>query len=185
MIGLLGGTFDPVHNAHLAMAHAALKKLSLHKVFFIPTGAPRYRNAAVASPEHRIAMLRLALAGEPRYEIDTRELRAGASGYTVDTLKSLRSEIGPEVPLYFLMGADQFAKLDSWHRPEEIGKLARIALFARPGVAAKNRDVEFVPMDPMPISASEIRACARRGEDLSGMVPASVASYIARHKLYS
>lgn len=184
MIGLLGGTFDPVHNAHLAMARAALKKLSLHKVLFIPTGAPHYRNAAIASPEHRIAMLRLALAGEPRYEIDTRELIAGASGYTVDTLESLRSEIGPEVPLYFLMGADQFAKLDSWHRPEELRKLVRIALFARPGFAAKNRDAEIVPMDPMPISASEIRARARRGADLSGMVPPAVASYIARHKLY-
>jgi nicotinate-nucleotide adenylyltransferase len=185
VIGLLGGTFDPVHNAHLAMARAALKELYLQKVLFIPTGAPHYRDAAVASPEHRIAMLRLALAGEPRYEIDTRELIAGASAYTVDTLRSLRSEIGPDIPLYLLMGADQFAKLDSWHRPEELRKLARIALFARPGFATENRAVKVVPMDPMPISASESRARARRGEDLSGMVPPAVADYIARHKLYS
>ncbi len=185
MIGLLGGTFDPVHNAHLAMARAALKELSLQRICFIPTGAPHYRNAAVASPEHRTAMLRLAVAGEPRYAIDTRELVAGASGYTVDTLRSLRSEIGPQVPLYFLLGADQFAKLDSWHRPGEIRTLARIALFARPGFDAKDREVQVVPMDPMPVSASEIRARARRGEDLSGMVPPVVASYIARHKLYA
>jgi nicotinate-nucleotide adenylyltransferase len=116
-LGILGGTFDPVHNAHLAMARAALDHLKLDKILFIPTGTTRYRNPATASGEDRVAMLRLAVAGEPRFEVDTRELRPGASGYTVDTLSALRSELG-DAELHLLMGADQYEKLASWHRPE-------------------------------------------------------------------
>jgi nicotinate-nucleotide adenylyltransferase len=184
-IGILGGTFDPVHNAHLAMAQAALRLLPLHQVLFMPTGAPHYRKPAVAAPEHRIAMLQLALAGEPRFRLDARELEPGATGYTVDTLQALRRETGPERLLYFLMGADQLAKLGSWQRPDEVRSLARIAVFARPGFELAERDVERVPLAPMDVSASEIRARAARGEDLTDMVPPAVANYIARHNLYS
>lgn len=184
-IGILGGTFDPVHNAHLAMADAALKNLPLENVLFVPTGDPGYRAAPVASVAHRVAMLRLALAGEPRYRVDERELAHGASGYTVDTLKSLRSELGPKMAFYFLMGADQFEKLPSWHRPEELRKLARIALFVRPGFETGDKDAQIVPMRSMPISASDIRERAARGEDLTAMVPSSVANYIRMHQLYS
>ncbi len=185
MIGILGGTFDPVHNAHLAMARAALEALQLKEILFVPTGTPLYRNPPIASAEHRVAMLKLALQGDPRYRIDERELAPGASGYTVDTLKSLRSEIGSADSLYLLMGADQYAALPTWHRPDEVKKLARIAVFARPGFKAGGRDAETVPMKPLPISASEIRARAARGEDLRGLVPPAVASYMKKHKLYS
>jgi nicotinate-nucleotide adenylyltransferase len=184
-IGILGGTFDPVHNAHLEMARAALENLGLQNILFIPTGSPKYRNGPVASAEHRLAMLRLALGNEPRYRIDQRELAPGASGYTVDTLKSLRAELGPQTPFYFLMGADQFEKLPSWHRPEELRKLTRIALFARPGFRTGDKEVQIVPMPPMPISASDIRQRAARGEDLTTIVPPSVANYIRKHQLYS
>jgi nicotinate-nucleotide adenylyltransferase len=184
-IGILGGTFDPVHNAHLAMGQAALRHLSLHKVLFMPTGAPRYREPAVAAPEHRIAMLELALAGEPRFQLDARELEPGATGYTVDTLRALKREFGPQRTLYFLMGADQLAKLDDWHRPDEVRRLARVAVFARPGFELAERDAERVPLAPMDISASAIRARAARGDDLAGMVPPAVANYIARHNLYT
>ena len=101
----------------------------------MPTGSPRYRTPAVASGEQRVAMLRLAVAeAEPRFEIDARELAPGASGYTVDTLRELRLELGAATPLWLLMGADQYSKLDSWHRPQDVKKLARIAVFARPGI---------------------------------------------------
>jgi nicotinate-nucleotide adenylyltransferase len=179
--GILGGTFDPVHNAHLAMARAALRHLSLERVTFIPTGTTRYRRPALASPEHRVAMLRLALDGDEKMAIDTRELEPGASGYTVDTLRALRAE--GHADLYLLMGADQYEKLGSWHRPAEITRLATIGVFARPGVQL-NQEVELIPMPPMPISASDVRARAARGEDLSALVPARVANYIARHRLY-
>jgi nicotinate-nucleotide adenylyltransferase len=182
-LGILGGTFDPVHNAHLAMARAALDHLKLDKILFIPTGTTRYRNPATASGEDRVAMLRLAVAGEPRFEVDTRELRPGASGYTVDTLSALRSELG-DAELHLLMGADQYEKLASWHRPEELKRLAKIAVVGRPGIQLKEK-AKLIPMESMPVSASEIRARAKRGEDLGAFVPPAVANYIARRRLYS
>jgi len=180
----LGGTFDPVHNAHLAMARAALEALDLGKILFMPTGAPRYRTPAVASGEHRLAMLRLALEDEPRYEIDARELAPGASGYTVDTLRELRLELGPDTQLWLLMGADQYAKLGTWHRPDDVRRLARIAVFARPGISLDSK-VPLIAMKPMQVSASEIRARVARGEDISPLVPPAVANHIARHRLYA
>ena len=179
--GILGGTFDPVHNAHLAMARAALRHLPLERVTFIPTGTTRYRRPALASPEHRLAMLRLALDGSDKLDIDARELEPGASGYTVDTLRALHGE--GKTDIYLLMGADQYEKLASWHRPDEIARLARISVFARPGTELEE-EVELLPMPPMPISASDVRGRAARGEDLSGLVPPAVANYIARHTLY-
>jgi nicotinate-nucleotide adenylyltransferase len=184
-LAILGGTFDPVHNAHLAMARAALEHLPVKEVVFVPTGDPGYRAAPVASARDRVAMLALAIAGEPRFRIDERELAPGASGYTVDTLRSLRAEQGPAVPLYFLMGADQFEKLASWHRPDDLRRLASLGLFARPGFRSADPGVKVIPMPLLPISASEIRARAGRGENVADAVPPPVANYIARHRLYS
>jgi nicotinate-nucleotide adenylyltransferase len=181
-IGVLGGTFDPVHNAHLAMARAALEHLKLDRVLFVPTGPTHYRPRASTAGEDRVAMLRLALADEPRFAIDERELRPDASGYTVDTLRELRREL-PGVELYLLMGADQYDKLSTWHRPDEVRRLARIAVFARPAVELRE-PVNLIPMDPMPVSSSEVRERARRGEDLSRVVPPAVANYIERRRLY-
>jgi nicotinate-nucleotide adenylyltransferase len=165
------------------MARAALDHLKLDKLLFMPTGSPRYRTPAVASGAQRVAMLRLAVGDEDSCEIDARELGPGATGYTVDTLRELRLELGADTPLWLLMGADQYAKLDSWHRPQDVKKLAKIAVFSRPGVTLKG-DIPLIPMDPMPVSASEIRARVARGEDISGMVPAAVRDYIAREGLY-
>ncbi|HXJ08256.1 MAG TPA: nicotinate-nucleotide adenylyltransferase [Burkholderiales bacterium] len=176
-IAILGGTFDPVHNAHLAMAEAALKHLPVEKVVFMPTGNPRYRDAPRASAAHRVAMLKLAVNDHPRFTIDERELSPDATGYTVDTLKQVRAD-----KIYFLMGADQYEKLDSWRDPEEVRKLAEVVVFARPGNHPKGQ--KTIPFEPMKDSGTEIRARAKRGEDLSGMVPAPVAAYIVRHNLY-
>ena len=166
------------------MAQAALRNLKLDRVIFIPTGAPRYRTPAVASPEHRLAMLRLALAGEPRYQIDERELGPDATGYTVDTLTALRAQLGDDARLYLLIGADQLAKFDEWHRPQEVARLAKLAVFARPGIDVDMKNAHLIPMQAMPLSASGIRSSAARGENLSDAVPAPVADYIARHRLY-
>jgi nicotinate-nucleotide adenylyltransferase len=177
-IGILGGTFDPVHNAHLAMARAALEALDLERILWMPTGAPKYRAPARTPAHHRVAMLRLALEGEPRYAIDERELAPGHSGYTVDTLRSLGGK-----PV-LLLGGDQYAKLETWHRWREVLELASIAVFARPGWAASDGRARFVPMAPLAISASEIRARLARGDDVSAMVPAKVLAYIRQHRLY-
>jgi len=183
-VGLLGGTFDPVHNAHLAMARAALEALKLDRVRWLPTGNPGYRKPPVASAADRVAMLKLALANEPRYEVDERELQAGASGYTVDTLKALRRELAGD-ELYLFIGADQFAKFDSWRDPEEVKRLAELAVFQRPQIDIDASGARVVPMKALEISASDIRARAARGEDLSGLVPAAVANYIQSRRLYS
>jgi nicotinate-nucleotide adenylyltransferase len=166
------------------MARAALEHLKLEKILFMPTGAPRYRTPAAASGEHRVAMLRLALADNDAFEIDARELAPGASGYTVDTLKELRLELGANTALWLLMGADQYAKLDTWHRPDDVKRLAKIAVFSRPGVSFQG-NAPVIPMQPMGISASEVRARLARGEDVSALVPAAVARYIARERPYT
>jgi len=166
------------------MARAALDDLRLEKILFMPTGTPRYRTPAVASGEHRLAMLRLALADHDSCEIDGRELAPGASGYTVDTLRELRLELGADTELWLLMGADQYAKLDTWHRPEDVKRLAKIAVFARPGFSLKEK-IRLIPLEPMPVSASEIRARVARGDEIAALVPPAVAGYIAQHGLYA
>ena len=191
-VGILGGTFDPVHNAHLRIAQLALDVLALAQLLWIPTGAPGYRNAPVAPAADRVAMLERALRGEPRYVIDRRELAPGASGYTVDTLRALRAERGPDTALILLMGGDQFDKLETWHRWRELFALARIAVFARPGWSPEVSDavraagtVERIDMPPLDISATAIRERIARGDDVSLLVPPEVLDYISSHHLYS
>lgn len=181
-IGILGGTFDPVHNAHLAIARRALEHLGLGRILWIPTGAPGYRNPAFASGKDRVAMLRLALAGEPRYDIDERELSPQASGYTFDTFTSLKQEF-PGQALMLLMGADQYEKRETWHRWADIEKLCDIAVFARPGWK-NDANAKTVPMTPMAISASDIRERIARGGEVAAMLPAPVLGYIHQHGLY-
>jgi len=191
-VGILGGTFDPVHNAHLRIGQLALDVLDLAQLLWIPTGAPGYRNAPVALAADRVAMLELALRGEPRYVIDRRELAPGASGYTVDTLRALRAERGPDVALVLLMGGDQFDKLETWHHWRDLFALARIAVFARPGWSPEVSDavraagpVERIDMPPLDISATAIRGRIARGKDVSLLVPREVLDYISSHHLYT
>jgi nicotinate-nucleotide adenylyltransferase len=181
--GILGGTFDPVHNAHLAIAGAALRALELQRILWIPTGAPPYRAAPVAAAEHRLAMLKLAIAGEPRYAVDDSELQPGASGFTIDLLSSLHEKF-PDNSFTLLMGADQYAKRETWHRWADIGKLCDIAVVARPG-SNLNEKAKMIAMTPLSISASDIRTRLARREDVSAMLPPPVLAYIKMKGLYS
>ncbi|MSP98890.1 MAG: nicotinate (nicotinamide) nucleotide adenylyltransferase [Betaproteobacteria bacterium] len=185
-IGILGGSFDPVHNAHLALARAALEDLALDRVVWIPGGTPPHRAAPLASPAQRIAMLRLALAGESRFALDAREIAKTTPCYTVETLEDLRAELGVKANLVLLIGADQHARLDTWHRWQDLFTLARIAVFARPGLDfAPSARVTVVPITPLDISSSAIRARIAAGDPPRGLLPDAVLDYIGREHLYS
>jgi nicotinate-nucleotide adenylyltransferase len=184
-VGILGGSFDPVHNAHLAMARAALDALGLARVLWIPGGTPPHREAPRASGADRAAMVRLAIAGEPRFELDERELRKASPGYTVETLEDLHAELGKDADLVLLIGADQYARLETWHRWRDLFALARIAVFARPGQALDAAErVTLVPMAPLDISSTAIRANIAAGGVPRGLLPDAVLDYIQTHRLY-
>ena len=186
---LFGGTFDPVHNAHLALARAALQALALDEVRWVPAGQPWQKARAITPAAHREAMLRLVLAEEPRFVLERIELERAGPSYTLDTVQALRrAEPGTEWVL--LIGQDQYAGLHTWHGWQTLLGLVRLAVARRPGAShAVNTDVEraghqAVPLPMMDISATEIRARAAAGRDISQLVPPAVARYIETNRLY-
>jgi nicotinate-nucleotide adenylyltransferase len=185
-IGILGGSFDPVHNAHLAVARAALESLNLSKILWIPSGTPPHRGAPVATAGHRAAMVRLAIAGEQRFVLDEREIRKAAPGYTVETLEDLRAELGKDADLALLIGADQYARLGTWRRWQDLFTLARIAVFARAGETLADAErVTVVPFAPLDISSTGIRSRIAAGDPPRGLLPQAVLDYIQTNRLYS
>ena len=210
LIGILGGTFDPVHLGHVALAEAALAGLPLSEVLWLPSGKPGHRGAPVASARDRLAMLRLATAGDPRYRIDAAELDLGEPTYTVHTLARLRAELGQKQPLVLLLGSDSFLSLPSWLRWRELFDLAHIAVASRPGylptdggpvpeladeivrrsarpeqlVASAAGRVARFPMPPLDVSASALRAGLAAGQDMRNLLPPAVLAYIQSQHLY-
>ena len=210
-IGILGGTFDPIHFAHLRLAEEAADSLGLASVRIIPASDPYHRSPAAASAQHRLAMAQIALHGNPRLAADGRELRRKGPTYTIDTLESLREEFGPRQSLVLLLGADAFAQMASWQRWREIFALAHVCVAERPGystwrdaLAPELRDefeqryspgaphirrkssgsiVSFA-LTPLDISASGIRTLLRRGHSARYLLPAEVLAYIESHHLY-
>jgi nicotinate-nucleotide adenylyltransferase len=211
-VGILGGTFDPVHLAHLALARTALERLSLATVLWIPAGQPPHRDQPRTPAADRLAMVRAAIAGEPRFVLDASEVESDAPSYTVHTLERLRREYGASRPLVLLMGADAFRGLPGWHRWTEIFKLAHIAVATRPGFpfdelaaplaeafAARRRpasaDFSSAPAGNIvtfelvagTVSATEARGLVAAGapdEKLRELLPAPVLDYIRQHHLY-
>lgn len=135
-IGIFGGTFDPIHNGHLQMAVEAKQTLGLDEVRFIPCHKPPHRDVPAASSEQRLALLQLAVAGYDGLLVDDRELRRDTASYTVDTLLSLRQELGDNVSLVFMVGMDAFAQMHLWHRWQALRDLAHIAVMSRPDSVA-------------------------------------------------
>jgi len=208
--GILGGTFDPVHLGHVALAEAALARLPLAEVLWLPSGSPGHRAAPVAGARDRLAMLELATGAHPRYRIDASELESGEPTYSVHTLTRLRAQLGNARPLVLLLGSDSFLSLPTWLRWRELFQLAHIAVASRPGhlhgegAPAADISAELVrraarpdelaasaagriagfDMPPVDISSSAVRAQLAAGQDARHLLPAAVLAYIGSRRLY-
>ena len=195
-LGLLGGTFDPVHRGHLTLAWAGRDELGLDEVLFLPAGQPwRKAGRMIASNEHRLAMLRRALEGEAAFPVSTLELERPGPSYTVDTLEALRDD-RPEDELFFLLGEDALMDLPNWARPQRIMELAMLAVARRADTSPKALEeterrlpglgerVIWLKMSAVAVSATEIRERVRGGQPVGDLVPATVEEYIQKQRLY-
>lgn len=184
---MFGGSFDPVHLGHLLAADAALRALGLAQVRLVPAGQQPFKRAGhAASPADRLAMLQLAVAGDPRFVVDDRELRRLGPSYTVDTLRELRTEF-PGAELCLLLGSDAVRDLPQWREADVIATLATVVELTRPGVVPAGVALlaQTLPIPAIDISATAIRERVARGEDIRYLVPAAVARYIAERRLYA
>lgn len=190
-IGLLGGSFDPVHNAHLALARSAIDALALDELLWIPTGVAWQKARALTPAAHRIAMLRLAIAGEPRQHIEPCEtLRSGPS-FTIDTVVELQRR-RPQAQWWLLLGQDQAANLPTWHRWQDLVVRVGLAVAGRAGaalrlapeLAAAGATAAELPLAAMDVSSTAIRDRVAAGLGIADLVPAPVARYIETHGLY-
>jgi nicotinate-nucleotide adenylyltransferase len=188
-IGLLGGTFDPVHNAHLALACIALDTLGLDELRWIPAGSPWQKARDLASAEHRAAMVRLAIAGEPRFVLERCEIERAGPSYMLDTVRELQQR-EPGAQWFLVVGQDQFANLHTWHRWEELLSRVTLAVAARPRAEVQadpqllGRAYQVLPLPLMDIAATTVRERVARGEPIDDLVPPAVARYIDQHALY-
>ncbi len=196
-IGILGGTFDPVHMGHLQMAEDAYRQAGLDLVLFMPSRKPPHkRDRNITSEEHRAAMVRLAIEDIPQFIYSDYELQREGMTYTADTLRNLQEE-HPENTYSFILGGDSLFQLEDWYHPEEIMRRAEILAVSRYGMAqeqiAQKIDalreqygarIQIVEMSRLDISSSEIRDRVRKGKALEDMVPYGVERYIRDHSLY-
>ena len=207
-IGIFGGTFDPIHHGHLRTALELLQRLSLARVLFVPSARQPLRRPSFASAGTRLKMVCAAVRGEPRFAVDTRELRRPGPSYTVDTLESLRED-HPQRSLCLLLGMDAFLSLPRWHRWEDLSGLANIVVAHRPGWRPPGQgeladllgrggtetpadlhkrvagSVLVTPVTQIDVSASQIRECAATGEDPRYLVPDSVRDIILETECYA
>jgi nicotinate-nucleotide adenylyltransferase len=211
-LGLLGGTFDPIHYAHLRLAEELADAFGLGQVRFVPASVPPHRGVPRASPEQRRRMVELAIAGNPRFSLDDRELQREGTSYSYDTLTEVRNEIGDQ-PLCLLMGADAFVALTTWHRWEEVLDLVHVVVARRPGYpleqlaaslpgALKSQyvhrhlaDARGARLEPagriftheltaLDVSATALRQQIARGSSLRYLLPDAVIAYIESQRLY-
>jgi nicotinate-nucleotide adenylyltransferase len=188
-VGLFGGSFDPVHNAHVALARLALEQLQLDEVRWIPAGQPWQKTRILTSGADREAMVRLAIAGEPRFTLDRIELRRHGVTFTLDTVRLLDAA-EPGTQWFLILGQDQYATLHTWRDWRELVKRVTLAIANRPDAEPSvNAHIAKVPhqmvtLPMMDISSTEVRRRVAAGESIAGLVPDAVARYIERRGLY-
>ena len=196
-VGVLGGTYDPVHRGHLEIAAEAKRSLGLDEVLLIPAGQPRFKGGEAVTPaEHRLAMVRLAVAGRPGYKISGMEIERPGPTYSVDTIAELRRQYRSTDEIYFIMGWDSLEKFPEWREPTRLIGTCIIVAVPRPGctppdVAAMEKAVPgigerliLLENPRVDISATAIRTLAAEGKSIDELVPEPVAEYIKKHKLY-
>jgi len=210
-VGVLGGTFDPIHYAHLRLAEELAERVGLAEVRFIPARLPPHRDVPNVSAEHRLEMVRLALARNARFRLDDRECRRDGPSYTVDTLQALRDELGGDQPLCLLMGVDAYLALATWSRWLQLFELAHLVVAQRPGFVLETRTLHgelgrqtmarlcgdaqalraqasgrvlAVDIPPLAISGTAIRGAIAAGHSVRYLLPDDVLDYIDRHRLY-
>lgn len=208
LVGLFGGTFDPVHYGHLRSALELVERLQLEQLRLMPSAQPPHRDVPECSAEHRAAMVELAVAGAPRLACDTRELQRAGKSYTIDSLIELRGELGEQVGLCLVMGCDAVLGITTWHRWQELLDWAHIIIIARPGwelprsgavaqwladhrlldhKALRQRSAGGIVIEelrPLAISSTEIRDMLAAGRSAQYLTPQTVLDYIQLHKLY-
>ncbi len=196
-IGLLGGTFDPIHSGHLIIAEEARLKLRLARVLFVPAGQPWLKTGRTISPAaHRVEMVRGAIATNPHFELSTVEVDRPGTSYSVETIAILQQQMGAEATIFFLVGWDSLAELLQWKEPAKLIQLCKLVAVTRPGFSRPDlktleasvpgviQSVIWLDIPPVDISSSDIRKRVAQGLSIHGLVPEGVESYIKEQKLY-
>ena len=191
LLGLYGGTFDPIHLAHLIIAESVRNQLNLDLVLFMPCAVPPHKiDRAMAAAEHRLRMIELAIAGNTSFRVSDLELERGGISYTVDTLQALREQYRLQHDeLFLILGADNLRDIKFWRSPQMIVNLCQLVVIERPQIKIKRlpafvKKVIPVASPLLEISATAIRAMVRKGRSIRYLVPDAVAEYIQKNKLY-
>jgi nicotinate-nucleotide adenylyltransferase len=195
-IGVIGGTFDPIHYGHLAAAEEARVKMDLERVLFVVAGIPPHKlNEEVTPVEHRLAIVSLAIASNPYFEISMVDVDRPGPSYTVHTISIMQEQMGQETEIFFIMGLDSLAELPTWHQPERLIESCRLVAVKRPGVETDLAELEssvpgiasqvdIIDMPEVDISSSELQQRVRDGLPIKYQVPEEVERYIMEHGLY-
>ena len=196
-IGVMGGTFDPVHLGHLAVAEEARARLNMAEIFFVPAGQPWLKADTCISPaEHRVQMLRLAIADKAYFKLSTMEIERAGSSYAVDTVAGLKGQLDAGDELFFILGWDSLTELPQWREPQRLVEMCHLVVAPRPGYSAPDlkkleatipglsQRVLILDKPQIDISASEIRERVARGLSVRHLVPEPVNRYIKEHGLY-
>jgi nicotinate-nucleotide adenylyltransferase len=189
-IGILGGTFDPIHMGHLVLAEQVREELKLDRVIFIPCFSPPHKTPHQQSPaKNRFEMTKLAIEGNSFFSISDAELKRGGLSYTIDTLREFKNQY-PDSQIYFITGSDVVDELSTWKDPKEIYRLAKVVIATRPGFDDFDPENHFlrksiaVEITGLDISSSEIRKKVEEGRSIRYLVPPKVEEYIGREELY-
>ena len=196
-IGVLGGTFDPVHIGHLSVAEEVTARLNLAEILFVPAGQPWLKvDSPVSAAEHRVQMVRLAIADKPYFKLSTMEVERAGPTYTVDTIAELKAQFGAEDELFFILGWDSLAELLQWHEPSRLIKMCQLVAVPRVGYSVPDlnsleaaipgisQSIILLDTPQIDISASAIRDRVAQGLSIHHLVPEPVNRYIKQHKLY-